>query len=28
MQHGIVLSGNHPHSVWRDRTTDYGGTQS
>ena len=28
MQHGIVLSGNHPHSVWRDHTTDYGGTQS
>ena len=28
MQHGIVLSGNHPHSVWRDRTTDYGGTTS
>ena len=28
MQHGIVLAGNHPHSVWRDRTTDYGGTQS
>ncbi|QII07280.1 DUF3500 domain-containing protein [Rhodococcoides fascians A25f] len=28
MQHGIVLSGNHPHSVWRDRTTDYGGTQA
>lgn len=28
MQNGIVLSGNHPHSVWRDRTTDYGGTQS
>ncbi|GAA3561412.1 hypothetical protein GCM10022197_16280 [Microlunatus spumicola] len=28
MQHGIVLPGNHPHSVWRDRTTDYGGTQS
>jgi Protein of unknown function (DUF3500) len=27
MQRGIVLSGNHPHSVWRDRTTDYGGTQ-
>lgn len=27
MQHGIVLSGNHPHSVWRDRTADYGGTQ-
>ncbi|MBT0770224.1 DUF3500 domain-containing protein [Kineosporia sp. J2-2] len=28
MQNGIVLSGNHPHTVWRDRTTDYGGTQS
>ena len=28
MQHGIVLSGNHPHSVWRDKVTDYGGTQS
>ncbi|WP_375423855.1 DUF3500 domain-containing protein [uncultured Friedmanniella sp.] len=28
MQHGIVLSGNHPHSVWRDRSTDYGGTKS
>jgi len=28
MQNGIVLSGNHPHSVWRDRTTDYGGTKS
>lgn len=28
MQHGIVLSGNHPHSVWRDRSTDYAGTQS
>ena len=28
MQHGIVLSGNHPHSVWRDRTADYGGTKS
>lgn len=28
MQNGIVLSGNHPHSVWRDRTTDYGGTRS
>jgi Protein of unknown function (DUF3500) len=28
MQHGIVLAGNHPHSVWRDRTTDYGGTKS
>ena len=28
MQRGIVLDGNHPHSVWRDRITDYGGTQS
>ncbi|TIC85624.1 DUF3500 domain-containing protein [Nocardioides sp. GY 10127] len=28
MQNGIVLSGAHPHSVWRDRVTDYGGTQS
>lgn len=28
MQHGIVLSGNHPHSVWRDRTADYGGTKN
>lgn len=28
MQHGIVLSGNHPHSVWRDRKNDYGGTKS
>ena len=28
MQHGIVLAGNHPHSVWRDRNTDYGGTKS
>ncbi|QKE85154.1 DUF3500 domain-containing protein [Arthrobacter sp. NEB 688] len=28
MQRGIVLSGNHPHSLWRDRTTDYGGTKS
>ncbi|MFT4263556.1 MAG: DUF3500 domain-containing protein [Nocardioides sp.] len=28
MQNGIVLSGNHPHSVWRDRQADYGGTQS
>lgn len=24
-QHGIVLSGNHPHSVWRDKIKDYGG---
>lgn len=28
MQSGIVLSGNHPHTVWRDRNTDYGGTTS
>jgi hypothetical protein len=28
MQHGIVLDGNHPHSVWRDRNSDYGGTKS
>ncbi|MFL6157462.1 MAG: DUF3500 domain-containing protein [Marmoricola sp.] len=28
MQHGIVLSGNHPHSVWRDRKTDYAGTKA
>ena len=28
MQHGIVLPGNHPHSIWRDRTADYGGTKS
>ncbi len=28
MQRGIVLSGKHPHSVWRDRTTDYGGTKA
>ena len=24
-QNGIVLSGTHPHSVWRDRVSDYGG---
>ncbi len=24
-QHGIVLSGNHPHSIWRDKAKDYGG---
>ncbi|MXV15819.1 DUF3500 domain-containing protein [Hufsiella ginkgonis] len=23
-QHGVILSGNHPHSVWRDKKTDYG----
>ncbi|MCC2031567.1 DUF3500 domain-containing protein [Microbacterium allomyrinae] len=28
MQHGIVLSGAHPHSVWRDKQNDYGGTTS
>lgn len=28
MQNGIVLSGAHPHAVWRDRTNDYGGTTS
>ncbi|MFK0005274.1 DUF3500 domain-containing protein [Paenarthrobacter sp. NPDC090522] len=28
MQRGIVLSGNHPHSLWRDRSTDYGGTKA
>lgn len=26
MQGGIVLNGPHPHSVWRDHQTDYGGT--
>ncbi|RZK52098.1 MAG: DUF3500 domain-containing protein, partial [Hymenobacter sp.] len=24
-QNGIVLSPTHPHSVWRDKTKDYGG---
>lgn len=24
-QNGIILSGTHPHSVWRDKATDYGG---
>lgn len=24
-QNGIVLSGTHPHSVWRDKSKDYGG---
>lgn len=28
MQNGIVLSGAHPHAVWRDRNSDYGGTTS
>jgi hypothetical protein len=26
-QNGIVLSGTHPHSVWRDKSKDYGGNQ-
>lgn len=25
VQNGIVLSANHYHSIWRDKTTDYGG---
>lgn len=24
-QHGVILSGTHPHSVWRDKLKDYGG---
>ena len=28
MQNGVVLEGAHPHSVWRDRETDYAGTTS
>jgi hypothetical protein len=24
-QGGVILRGNHPHSVWRDKLTDYGG---
>lgn len=24
-QHGVILPGTHPHSVWRDRNSDYGG---
>jgi len=28
LQNGIVLSGYHPHTVWRDHVTDYGGTKS
>ena len=28
MQNGIVLSGAHPHAVWRDKKTDYAGTTS
>jgi Protein of unknown function (DUF3500)/Secretion system C-terminal sorting domain len=26
VQRGIVLNPNHPHSIWRDRNFDYGGT--
>ena len=27
-QGGIIIrNAPHPHSVWRDRTTDYGGTK-
>lgn len=25
MQNGVILNGPHPHSVWRDKKTDYGG---
>jgi hypothetical protein len=25
-QNGIILSPKHPHSIWRDHITDYGGT--
>ena len=28
MQNGIVLSGAHPHAVWRDKQNDYGGLTS
>ncbi len=28
LQNGIVLTGAHPHAVWRDKNTDYGGTTS
>jgi len=26
VQNGIILTPKHPHSIWRDHTTDYGGT--
>jgi len=26
VQNGIVLTPKHPHTIWRDHTTDYGGT--
>jgi hypothetical protein len=25
MQGGVIMRGNHPHSVWRDKKNDYGG---
>ncbi len=28
MQNGVVLSGAHPHAVWRDKQNDYGGLGS
>ncbi|WP_432561717.1 DUF3500 domain-containing protein [Kineococcus sp. SYSU DK003] len=28
LQNGVVLEGAHPHAVWRDKTTDYGGQTS
>ncbi|MFT4123095.1 MAG: DUF3500 domain-containing protein [Microbacteriaceae bacterium] len=27
-QDGVVLSGTHPHAVWRDKQSDYGGSTS
>jgi hypothetical protein len=27
MQPGRIVQGVHPHSVWRDRTGDYGGNR-
>lgn len=26
VQNGIILTPKHPHTIWRDHTTDYGGT--
>ncbi|MEY9095037.1 DUF3500 domain-containing protein [Paenibacillus sp. RC84] len=28
MRNGIIFSDPHPHAVWRDKNTDYGGTAS
>ncbi len=28
MQEGVVVDGAHPHAVWRDKVTDYGGLTS